>query len=77
MQQLIAHECDDLTNCYPSFLSEVSHISNKIGSTKIAVLDGCCFYYFARNSLVASLEALCAQIIQNVFGVLKFLSRVC
>ena len=26
------------------------------------IFDGCCFYYFVRNSLVALLEALCARI---------------
>jgi len=25
------------------------------------MIDRCCFYYFVRNSLVASLEVLCAQ----------------
>jgi len=34
--------------------------------TEPAMIDGCCFYYFVRNSLVALLEARCANI-QNLY----------
>jgi len=41
-------------------------------------IDWCCFYYFVRNSLVALLEALCAQILcfrfVNIGFFLTFLS---
>jgi len=37
--------------------------------------DWCCFYYFVRNSIVALLEALCAEIFSFRFANIGFVSE--
>jgi len=39
------------------------------------MMDWCCFYYFARNSLVALLEALCARVYICIYIPTNFVAK--